>query len=255
MNGEPFEVYWVAEGQPDSEGVVRYSGDPDEYTALAWWWIASQRMPRDMPVVVAPPRPEWFRWVPGGEYGRTLYPARPGRGAWLGSEIRSVPAGCGECQLMGGRHTGGCLNAGLAGLVTLQFHGAGRPAPLTDSWIHAVRRRPASKRFTQDDTPGPTLCGIDRFGPNTPTWTVGGGIYEHGAAYRGCYLCGKVARREFPGLAITGTRPLATAFVATCRVPLAPHLDHDGAWRAQLAAEHRMAEHRMGVPDVDGMCV
>ena len=46
--------------------------------------------------------------------------------------------------------------------------------------IHLVRR-------TKNGTPGPTLCGIDRFAKDGPGWSMGGGFIDPEAtACEGC---------------------------------------------------------------------
>jgi len=71
-------------------------------------------------------------------------------------------------------------DATVVELVTLQFAWGGlfdsRPA---DSLIHLVRG-------TDHGTPGPTLCGIDRFAEDAPGWSVGGGVYDPGIDVTPC---------------------------------------------------------------------
>ena len=60
----------------------------------------------------------------------------------------------------------------ITGYSTLQFHWGGlfdsKPA---DNLIHLVRS-------TNRGTPGPTLCGLERFAADAPGFSVGGGS-EH----------------------------------------------------------------------------
>jgi len=49
--------------------------------------------------------------------------------------------------------------------------------------IHLVRR-------TRRGTPGPPLCGLDRFHPDSPGWSVGGGI---SGDYMPCPECAAAA--------------------------------------------------------------
>jgi hypothetical protein len=83
-------------------------------------------------------------------------------------------------------------------LVTLQFANGdlfdGKP---TDGLAHLVRG-------TRRGTPGPTLCGIDRFANDTPGWSAGGGISGPGITHTPCSGCLGVAQQEFPGLPVTG---------------------------------------------------
>lgn len=83
-------------------------------------------------------------------------------------------------------------------LVTLQFS-----KQFDDYAVHLVR-------VTNRGTPGPTLCGIDRFPrdannvPTGPGWSVGGGVSGRGIEHKPCGGCVDTARREFPGLPVSG---------------------------------------------------
>jgi len=229
----PVQVYRLFDGDPGQVAIVRYSGDPDEYTAVAHTWLADQigdgTLVFDYPIGVVAPRPRWFRMNPynGDEYGWTLgLPSGPGRGNWFGSFLTVTAIGCSQCQyLHGAHHPAGCLNADIDGLITLQFGGqrVSDRHPLSRLTVHAVRSR-RSRPGLAGGTPGPTLCDIDRFFPDGPGWSVGGGVMGPGMKFHACYLCGQVARRDFPGLAISGSLQLAQAFAADTGVPLAGHL-------------------------------
>lgn len=56
-------------------------------------------------------------------------------------------------------------------------------------------------------TPGPTLCGIDRFrkDPPVPGWSVGGGVRGPGIENKACKGCAAVAREKYPDLPVYGT--------------------------------------------------
>jgi hypothetical protein len=229
--------------------VCRYSGDPDEFTALVHAWLIGDKAGCfDAPMGVLPPEPRLYRMNPdpSGEYGWLLGTARePGRGVWTGSVVKLVQIGCRECQRVGGRHhPGGCLNADVSGLTTLQFQGdRGRPGwPFSLLTVHAVRTR-AARPGLVGGTPGPTLCDINRFArdEDMPSWSVGGGIMggDLDAQFRGCYLCVQVAASSFPGIPISGALPLAEAFTSSSggRVPMAGHL-----------VKARMAKMRTRVP-------
>jgi len=86
----------------------------------------------------------------------------------------------------------------IVGLVTLQFSWGGlldsRPA---DGKAHLVRR-------TKTGTPGPTLCGIDRFAKDTPGWSVGGGISGPDITHTPCDGCVAEARANYSDLPISG---------------------------------------------------
>jgi hypothetical protein len=94
-------------------------------------------------------------------------------------------------------------------LATLQFSWGGLfDATPADSLVHLVRG-------TVRGTPGPTLCGIDRFAKDVPGWSVGGGIDGPGMVHAPCPGCAEAARSDFPGLPVQGmaclSKPMATA--------------------------------------------
>ena len=93
-------------------------------------------------------------------------------------------------------------DAEVVTLSTLQFHTGGMfDSQPTDHLVHLVRS-------TKRGTPGPTLCGIDRFAPGSAGWSVGGGVTGPGFTHTPCGGCVEVARGDFPGLPITGIREL-----------------------------------------------
>lgn len=85
----------------------------------------------------------------------------------------------------------------VVALVTLQF---------SDDYntIHLVRQ-------ARHGTPGPTLCGIDRFPrdslgrPTGPGWSVGGGCTGGPIRHVPCPGCAETAQQLFPGLPIKGS--------------------------------------------------
>jgi hypothetical protein len=90
----------------------------------------------------------------------------------------------------------------IRALCTLQFSWGGlfdgRPAD--DGYaVHLVRQRAGGT------TPGPTLCGIDRFAEDSPGWSTGGGLSGPDIAHTPCPGCATAAREEFPGLPVTGS--------------------------------------------------
>ncbi|MDQ0376569.1 hypothetical protein [Amycolatopsis thermophila] len=88
-------------------------------------------------------------------------------------------------------------------LTTLQFAWGGLfDATPVDDLVHLVRG-------TERGTPGPTLCGIDRFAPDAPGWSVGGGVTGPGMVHTPCSSCVETARRDFPGLMVTGMKALS----------------------------------------------
>jgi hypothetical protein len=224
------QVYPLAEAEPGCHGVVRYSGDPDEFAALAHAWLVSERSGVfDYPVGIVAPDPKLYRMNPdpSGEFNWLLGEARrPGRGVWTGALLKVQQIGCSQCQVVGGAHRPGCLNEDVVALSTLQFgpgsQKRGSRHPLSPLTVHAVRfRRDRPGRL--GGTPGPTLCDIDRFGPDAPGWSVGGGVSGPTMTFHACWLCHQVAVREFPGIPISGMRPLAEAFAGN-GVPVARHL-------------------------------
>ena len=91
--------------------------------------------------------------------------------------------------------------AGVMALETLQFAIGGlfdsRPVPGDDFAVHLVRS-------TRRGTPGPTLCGIDRFHKESPGWSVGGGVSGPDIRHIPCTDCTLVAVTQFPDLPISG---------------------------------------------------
>lgn len=85
-------------------------------------------------------------------------------------------------------------------LTTLQFATGGMfDAESVDGFrVHLVRT-------TSRGTPGPTLCGIDRFHPKSAGWSVGGGVSGPDIQHEPCDGCVDVATDDFPGLPIRGS--------------------------------------------------
>lgn len=95
----------------------------------------------------------------------------------------------------------------VTGLCTLQFSWGGLfdGQPADGYAVHLIRE-------TRRGTPGPTLCGIDRFAPDAPGWSRGGGISGPGITHKPCPGCAAAAREQFPGLPVTdgiGAREMA----------------------------------------------
>jgi hypothetical protein len=90
-------------------------------------------------------------------------------------------------------------DTGIVGLITLQFATGGLiiTGPVDDYAVHLVRS-------TAKGTPGPTLCGIDRFHEDSAGWSLGGGLGGPGIVHKPCPGCAEVARAKFPGLEVTG---------------------------------------------------
>lgn len=87
----------------------------------------------------------------------------------------------------------GCDRINVDDLETLQFSFVGDRA-----LVHLVRH------VRGRGTPGPTLCGIDRFSndPDRPGWSVGGGLSGPNIKHEPCHGCAETARRLFPGLPV-----------------------------------------------------
>lgn len=83
-------------------------------------------------------------------------------------------------------------------LATCQFAWGGMfDGKAVDDLLHLVRG-------TLQGTPGDTLCGIDRFAADTPGWSIGGGITEHGQTFTPCPGCVTTARDLYPGVPAAG---------------------------------------------------
>ncbi len=89
-------------------------------------------------------------------------------------------------------------------LATLQLAWGGLfDAESADNLAHLVRG-------TRRGTPGPTLCGIDRFAKDGPGFSVGGGVTPNGVIFDACPGCVETARRDFPGLPVAGMASMST---------------------------------------------
>lgn len=121
----------------------------------------------------------------------------------------------------------------VVGYTTLQFHVGGLLGEPTDRRVHLVRR-------TERGTPGPTLCGIDRFAKDSAGWSVGGGYSSVTEPCPGCDAA-RVRGASIDGMA-------ADAFCVDCpdtKVVDCPHSGHRaevdvifledvGAWTADV---------------------
>lgn len=130
---------------------------------------------------------EPFYETEGGSYRVACSCGYRGTMLWPGEPRRDAPYRCPEDKT-------------VIALSTLQFSWGGlfdgRPA---DGYqVHLVRSTP-------NGTPGPTLCGIDRFAKDSPGWSVGGGIGGSGVVHTPCPGCADFARENFPGLPVTGS--------------------------------------------------
>jgi hypothetical protein len=83
---KPFRVLHMDDEDP---AVIRYDGDPDVFTALAWRHCIQEGIEQS----VEPPEPRLYRCNPDftGEYSWLLHPAdKPGRGVWLGAKLKTA---------------------------------------------------------------------------------------------------------------------------------------------------------------------
>lgn len=122
----------------------------------------------------------------------------------------------------------------VTALCTLQFGGTLWSA-LTDTdtsqiEVHLVRS-------TAGGTPGPTLCGVDRFAPDAPGWTFGG-ISGPGYLHVPCLGCLAAAHTQFHGLKIHGLG------VDAFRVLQVPALSIRPPWAQLIMGGYKPCENR-----------
>lgn len=86
-------------------------------------------------------------------------------------------------------------------------------------------------------TPGPTLCGRDRFGPDGPGWSVRGGISGADVVNRACADCVLVRERDYPTLAVAGMEALQELFAP-------PHLEPWSEWWSRRARSKEVQHAR-----------
>jgi hypothetical protein len=85
----------------------------------------------------------------------------------------------------------------VVGLATLQWAFRDCFNTGTEGCICLVRE-------TGRGTPGPTLCGRDRFAKDAPGWSVRGGLTGPASQSEPCDGCWTVAARDFAGLPVHG---------------------------------------------------
>lgn len=96
--------------------------------------------------------------------------------------------------------------ATVVGLEACQFGATGREAPEAPyDDIHLVRK-------TATGTPGPTLCGIDRFTKDGPGWDMGIGYVRTGVTPTGCSACAIEAAEKFHDVPIQGLHKYVDIF-------------------------------------------
>lgn len=87
----------------------------------------------------------------------------------------------------------------VTSLSTLQFAWGGLfdARPADGGLVHLVR-------CTSTGTPGPTLCGINRFAKDGPGWSVGGGISGPDIPQVPCQGCVAHARAHYSDRPVSG---------------------------------------------------
>lgn len=115
-------------------------------------------------------------------------------------------------------------------LATLQLHWGGLfDGSPHDGLVHLVR---GSLR----GTPGPLLCGIDRFAEGSPGFSVGGGISGPSIEQRPCPGCVETARRDFAGLPVAGMLAAAVPIAEAIGTEVVAHSMDVPAIRADRTA-------------------
>lgn len=113
MSRKPFAVHKLIDCGRDV-ALVRYDGDPDVFTALAYQWLTDYGLGDR---VIEPPQPRLYRMDPcnSDDYAWTLAEAnRPGRGVFTGALITlarrgqvsdiMAPYGCWRCEARPGEY-------------------------------------------------------------------------------------------------------------------------------------------------------
>lgn len=122
----------------------------------------------------------------------------------------------------------------VVALATLQFTLGGlfdgRPV---GNGVHLVRK------VQNGGTPGPTLCGLDRFHKNAPGWSVGGGVSGAGIELEPCPGCETVAFSDYAAAPVWGSPPFQSLFRRHLKAPWSvghlPIVTTEGlpAWRSE----------------------
>ena len=144
-------------------------------------------------------------------------------------------------------------------LATLQLNWGGLfDSKPHDNLAHLVRG-------TRRGTPGPTLCGIDRFAKDGPGFSVGGGVTPHGVIFDACPGCVETALREFPGVPVAGMESMSTRLAEALGVPAHRHnmdvplppaeaSDDDPPWRRRHIESRLLIEVEGQPPLVSRRC-
>lgn len=120
---KPFGTYNLLDCEPEV-ALVRYDGDPDVFTALAWVWLMEREDEyEDGHYSVEPPQPRLYRMNPCAdyEYSWTLgRPAKRGPGVFTGSVLtRGRNWICGYCFAPTPDHFGDCVTLRRAERATV----------------------------------------------------------------------------------------------------------------------------------------
>lgn len=110
---KPFGTYRLLDSEPEV-ALIRYDGDPDVFTALAWVWLMrEQEDSENGHYAVQPPQPRLYRFNPTGDpefdwmLGR---PEKPGPGVFTGSVLtRGKSFTCGYCFAADPEHYSDCV--------------------------------------------------------------------------------------------------------------------------------------------------
>lgn len=123
----------------------------------------------------------------------------------------------------------------VVALATLQFTRGG-PNGGVGEFVHLVRK------VVDGGTPGPTLCGLDRFAKTSPGWSVGGGISGAGIELAPCQACETVAWNDYTAAPVWGGVPFQSLFRRHLKAPWSvghlPVVTTEGrpAWRSEELA-------------------
>jgi len=109
----PFGTHRLLDCEPDV-ALIRYDGDPDVFTALAWAWLMDEESESESGhYAVEPPRPRLYRFNPTDDpdYSWLLgRPSKPGPGVFTGALLeRGRSFRCGYCFAAAPEHEDDCV--------------------------------------------------------------------------------------------------------------------------------------------------
>lgn len=112
---KPFGVYDLLDSEPEI-ALIRYDGDPDVFTALAWTWLMKQEDECESGhYSVEPPQARLYRFNPTDDpdYSWTIgRPAQRGPGVFTGAVLtRGKSWRCGYCFAAIPCHEDDCVKA------------------------------------------------------------------------------------------------------------------------------------------------